>query len=148
MKDVVFLDTGPLGFLTNPSTKPLPFAIRQWLTNLLAAGRRVIVPEIADYEIRREFIRAKLIRSLGRLDALSRLIEYRPLDTLTMRIAANLWAQARILGYQTAPDLALDGDVILAAQALSLGVPAVVASGNWAHLSRYVPARAWQTIVP
>ena len=147
MKDVVFLDTGPLGFLTNPSSKPLPVAIRQWLTNLLRAGRRVILPEIADYEIRREFIRAKLIRSLGRLDALSRLIEYRPLDTPTMRIAANLWAQARTFGYQTAPDLALDGDVILAAQALSLGVPAVVASGNWAHLSRYVPAQDWQTII-
>jgi hypothetical protein len=65
-----------------------------------------------------------------------------------MRWAAELWAQARQGGYPTAPDPALDGDVILAAQALSLGVPVVVATANVAHLSRFVPADVWQNIAP
>lgn len=148
MNDVVVLDTSPAGLLTNPSSKPIPVAIRRWLSDLLAAGRRVVLPEITDYELRREFIRANMTRSLGRLDALAQQIEYLPLDTHMMRLAAALWAQARNLGQQTAPDPALDGDVILAAQALSLGVPVVVATGNPAHLARFVPAADWSTITP
>ena len=38
--------------------------------------------------------------------------------------------------------------MILAAQALTLGAPAVVATGNLAHLSRYVTADLWQNIAP
>ena len=84
------LDTGPLGLLTNPGNRPIPAAIRQWLVDLLAAGHRVVLPEIADYELRRELIRGNLIRAIGRLDALAQHIEYRPLDTSTMRLAADL----------------------------------------------------------
>jgi hypothetical protein len=38
--------------------------------------------------------------------------------------------------------------VILAAQALSLGGPVVVATTNPAHLARFVPAEVWQNITP
>jgi hypothetical protein len=148
VSDVIVLDTGPLGLLTNPGTKPIPVAIRQWLVDLVAAGRRVVLPEIADYELRRELIRNHLIRALGRLDSLGRHLEYRPLDTPTMRTAATHWAQARNAGIQTASDHALDGDVILAAQALTLGVPVVVATGNAVHMSRFVPAMPWNAITP
>ena len=65
-----------------------------------------------------------------------------------MRLAADFWAQARNSGQQTAPNPALDCDVILAAQALALGVPVVVATGNVGHLSRFVTAELWQNIVP
>jgi hypothetical protein len=52
-------------------------------------------------------------------------------------------------GRPTAPDLSLDADVILAAQALTLGVPGVVvATSNAAHLRRYVPALPWRQIAP
>jgi predicted nucleic acid-binding protein len=115
---------------------------------LESAGRRVIVPEIGDYEVRRELNRLRARRSLATLDGLAARFEYLPLTTVVMRLAAELWAQARQGGYPTAPDPALDADVILAAQALSLGVPGVVATTNVGHLARFVPADTWQNITP
>ncbi len=60
---LVILDTGTLGLLTNPRARPDALACRQWAQSLLAAGTRVIVPGIADYELRRELIRAR--KTLG-----------------------------------------------------------------------------------
>jgi predicted nucleic acid-binding protein len=148
VSDPVVLDSGPVGVLTNPNPNPAPVAIRQWLADLQARGRRVILPEIADYEIRREFLLGNMAQSLTLLDALGVRVEYLPLVTATMRRAAELWARARRTGRPTAPDPALDGDVILAAQAESLGVQVIVATGNPAHLGRFVPADLWQNIVP
>ena len=51
---LVFLDTGPLGVLTNPKGTPDALACQQWVRDLLAAKVRVVVPAIADYELRRE----------------------------------------------------------------------------------------------
>jgi predicted nucleic acid-binding protein len=144
----VVLDSGPIGFLTNPNPTPVPLAIRQWLTNLSAAGRRVILPEIADYEIRREYLRANLFRALVLLDSLASQVEYLPLSTAALRQAAELWALARNSGQPTAPDPSLDGDVILAAQALTLNTTVVIATGNVTHLSRFVPAEPWQHLTP
>jgi hypothetical protein len=74
-------------------------------------------------------------------------LEYLPLTTRAMRQAALFWAQARQQGLPTAEDKAIDGDVILAAQAMTLGLPdAVVATTNIGHLSRFVPADFWQNI--
>lgn len=148
MSKVVVLDAGPTGIFVNPKSHGLPVAARQWAADLLAAGCRIVLPEISDYEVRRELIRGGLTRSLLLLDSLARQVEYLPIATPHMRDAADLWAQARQAGRPTAPDPALDGDVILAAQARSLGVPFVVATTNAAHLSRYVPAADWLTITP
>jgi len=68
-----------------------------------------------------------------------------------MRLASDLWAQARKGGWATADPHALDGDVILAAQALALTptpTGLVVATGDVAHLSRDLSAREWTTITP
>lgn len=148
MNDVVVLDAGPLGLLCNPNNTPRRAACRAWLAALLAAGRRVVLPEISDYELRRELIRLGSWNALSALDAYGVQLDYLPLATPAMRHAALLWAQARTAGRPTAPDHALDGDVILAAQALSLGVRVVVATTNAAHLSRYVTAADWQAITP
>ena len=148
MKPIVVLDSGPAGILTHPKPNAATRAIEQWLAAMLAAGRRVILPEITDYELRRELIRANKAKSLSNLDDLAIRLEYLPINTVAMRRAAELWAQARLGGYQTASNTALDGDVILAAQSLTLGVPIVVATDNVAHLARYVPAQDWQSITP
>jgi predicted nucleic acid-binding protein len=143
------LDAGPLGALSNPNKTARTRAGRQWLTALTAGGCRVIVPEITDYEVRRELIRANGTGGLANLDWLGTQLEYLPLTTTAMRRAAELWAVARQQGRQTAPDPALDADVILAAQAQMLGVTGlVVATMNPRHLSRFVPAEFWQNITP
>ena len=67
-----------------------------------------------------------------------------PLTTETMLKAAELWADARRRGVPTADPKELDGDAILAAQAIQVG--AVVATDNVGHLSRFVDARNWMEI--
>ncbi|MCI0525805.1 MAG: nuclease, partial [Acidobacteria bacterium] len=74
-------------------------------------------------------------------------IEYLPITTTAMRQAAQFWAQARKQGQPTAGDKTIDCDVILAAQAATLGVANfVVATTNVKHLSRFVPSDLWQNI--
>jgi len=144
----VILDSSPLGLLSNPSGTPQPVACRAWAKDLIAAGRRIIIPEVADYEVRRELIRTKSTRALAILDSLCATYDYLPITTLAMRLAADMWAQARNAGLATSHAHALDGDVILAAQAVALNVACVVATENPAHLTRYVPAELWSNIVP
>ena len=76
---LVFLDTGPLGVLTNPKGTPEALACQQWVRDLLAAKVRVVVPAIADYELRRELIRAGKIAGLRRLDAVRMGLEFDPI---------------------------------------------------------------------
>jgi predicted nucleic acid-binding protein len=143
------LDAGPLGLVTNPKLSPQSLACAQWLQRLIASGARVIVPEISDYEVRRELLRAQKWKGIERLDALAGLLQYLPISTEAMRQAAVLWAKARQHGQPTAGDKALDGDVILAGQAITLEVSNVlIATTNVGHLSRFVPAEIWQNIEP
>ena len=147
MSRVVLLDAGPLGLVSNPRRSAQSAACARWLQSLAAAGVRLIVPEIADYEIRRELLRAKKAKGLAQLDALARLLEYLPLTTAAMRQAAVFWAQARQQGQPTAGDQTIDGDMILAAQAATLGAPnVVIATTNVGHLAQFVPADLWQNI--
>lgn len=108
----------------------------------------MILPEIADYELRREFIRRRASNALANLDYYGVKLEYLPISTFAMQLAAELWAQARSMGQPTAPDWAIDADAILAAQALSLNLNVIVATANPAHLARFVPADLWQNIRP
>jgi predicted nucleic acid-binding protein len=141
----LLLDTGILGKLCHPNRR-VNLPVEQWLESLLVSAIdrvRVIEPEIADYELRRKLLH--LIRqqkaspkSISRLDDLGRLLDYLPLDTETMHRAAKLGAESRSLGTPTASEVAIDGDVILAAQALA--VQGTIATANRKHLSRFVPA--------
>lgn len=158
MPQVIFLDTGPLSLATKRRGQSREADdCRQWVINLMLAGRRIIVPEIADYEVRRELIRAGQTAGLARLDAFNTAQpdRYLPITTDAMRRAANLWAQARNAGYATADPHALDCDVILAAQALTwcdaIGLPpseVVVASVNVRHIARFIAADLWENITP
>lgn len=143
----VVLDTGPLGLVTQRRGVAEADACVAWLDTLLARGVHVVVPEIADYELRRELLRAGKDASIGRLDRLVNVLHYAALTTDAMREAARLWARARRQGLPTAADPALDGDVILAAQTTLLpGEQAVVATTNLGHLRRFVPAELWSGI--
>ncbi len=120
VNQVVLLDSGPLGLVTNPKLSPQGVACAEWLQTLMTERARVIVPEIADYEVRRELLRANKTKGVARLDALSDRLEYLPITTLSMRQAAHYWAQARQQGQPTAADKTIDADMILIAQAKTL----------------------------
>jgi hypothetical protein len=97
--------------------------------------------------VRRELLRANKLLGIAVLDGLAQQLEYLRLSTDAMRKAAELWSSARQQGQPTAAHHELDIDVILAAQALTLGVPnVIVATTNVGHLSRFVPADLWQNI--
>jgi predicted nucleic acid-binding protein len=145
-QSLILLDTGPLGMITHTKGNAQCQACKEWFNTI---SDRVMLPEIADYELRRELLRAGKIRGLRQLDQLKTIIPYLPLTTDTMLKAAELWAQARNQGYPTAPPAALDGDVILVAQAILLrshGYDTVIATTNVGHLSRLTPAQVWQEI--
>jgi predicted nucleic acid-binding protein len=106
-----------------------------------------MLPEIADYEIRRELLRANKTKGIERLDALGRLLEYLPLTSAAMRQAARFWADARQQGQPTAGDKTIDGDMILAGQAATAGAGnLVIATTNVGHLARFASADLWQNI--
>ena len=145
---LLILDSGPLGLLSNPVHAARGQEAREWAEARLTAGHRFVVPEIADYEVRRELLRANKQLGLERLNELAVGFGYLPLTTAMMRDAASLWADARNAGLPTAHDAALDGDVILAAQARNAPTAeiVVVATTNASHLRRYVDAREWSDI--
>jgi predicted nucleic acid-binding protein len=139
----IVLDSGPLARISHPKAN---VAIVQWLESLLVRGVDVYVPEIADYEVRRELLRARKTAGVARLDELKRVLSYLPITTSVMLRAAALWAAARNQGRPTADPKELDGDVILAAQALEAG--AMVVTENIGHLQWFVEASDWRDLNP
>jgi predicted nucleic acid-binding protein len=156
MITVILLDTGPLGLVTHPAGGDDARLCKEWFEGELRAGNRVCIPAIADYEVRRELVRAGKQGSVQRLDDLIRQIGYIPLLEETIRTAAELWADARHKGHPTSSPEALDADCLLAAQARTFltlnrthrwvkltraertrGINVVVATTNIRHLSRY-----------
>ena len=133
------LDTGPLGRLTHPARNP---EIVLWLEAQLEQGIPIFIPEIADYELRRNLLLEGLSRSVERLDRLKAALVYLPITTSMMLHAAELWATTRRRGRPTADVQALDGDVILAAQTLAVG--GRVVTDNIGHLSLFVEAADWR----
>jgi predicted nucleic acid-binding protein len=150
---IVFLDSGPLALLTNPKTPPQTLAVLTWASAMHQAGHRFVVPAIADYEVRRELERSGKVASLAVLDSWNNADPHRflPLTNSALRLAARLWAQARNAGTPTADQKELDGDVLIAAQALDMGLSIsdfIIATVNVGHISRFVPAAEWQKIEP
>lgn len=152
---IIFLDTGPLGILTNPNRPSLTAMALTWAAAHGHAGNRIMVPSIADYEIRRELVRLGKTRSVAALDAWNAnpLDRYITLSDSALRLAADLWAMARNSGTPTAGSHDLDCDALIAAQAISYqrlfglaDTEIIVASTNVAHLSRFVRADLWQNI--
>jgi predicted nucleic acid-binding protein len=151
MKPILVLDSSPLGLLFQKPKIKAADDCREWLRQQLSAGVLVLVPEIVQYELRRELLRLDRTASAAALVAFSQAVTGRfiPITSTAMTLAAELWARTRRAGKPTADPHALDIDVILAAQVLAAGVdPAdfVVATSNVSHLSLFVPSAAWETI--
>jgi predicted nucleic acid-binding protein len=148
MSRVILLDTGVLGLATNPKFGSETFACIQWINQQLSLGNKVRISELADYEVRRELLHANKQRGLRKLDQFKLDLGYVSITTSVMLLAAQLWADTRRQGMPTAHDHALDGDVILAAQALlteDAGHQVIVAT-NVKHLELFVDAHPWNDI--
>jgi len=160
---VVYLDTGPLGLVCHP--QPVkdqePSDFQFWVKKALVKRIRIIIPAVADYELRRELIRNGSTDSITKLDLIESGgytdfpgIIYLPLSDAAIKRAAEMWADARNKGYSTAQDKALDGDVLVAAQALDHAASSsrfTIATGNLKDIARYVGSRRaklWTDIVP
>jgi predicted nucleic acid-binding protein len=145
MPTTYLLDSGPLGLLA--PTKPARYTpIRQWLLQEKSAGATFYIPEVADYEVRREL--ARMVKGgqfpasrLHRLDQLTAICTYSPVSTMAWRKAAELWADARCQGMPTSSPHSLDADVLVAAQAMELS--ATVITNNASHIGRWVPVHVW-----
>ncbi|MEH2251449.1 PIN domain-containing protein [Nostoc sp.] len=136
MSRAVLLDTHPLSQVTHPKVNP---KVQQWLRSLGKVETVIRVPEIADYELRRELLRKGKQESIDRLNKLSQICLI-PLTPETMRKASELWAWVRNQGKPTASNDSLDGDVILAAQAiiqLKSFDQVIVVTTNLKHISRF-----------
>ena len=71
MPKTIVLDSTPLGLLCDLRLRPDPVGCRRWMADMIAAGHRFVVPEIADYEIRRELLRLGRASSIAELNALA-----------------------------------------------------------------------------
>ncbi|MFA6450525.1 MAG: PIN domain-containing protein [bacterium] len=144
---LVLLDTGILGMATHPTGNS---DVKEWLQKILSYGYIAVIPEICDYELRRELLRAGKYRSIARIDTLKSILVYLPIDTSMMLRAAEFWAEARKKGMPTADDKALDADAILSAQAVVLQeqkrMETIIATTNIGHISRFTQADIWMNI--
>ncbi len=145
----IILDSGPVGLVTNPKQSPESIACKRWLDDMIDNFHEIVLPEVIDYEIRRELIRAQNTTGLDRLDDLKRKVTYLPLNTDAMLKAAEFWAACRQRHQPTANNAALDVDVILAAQTweyTDAGEFIIVATVNKKHLAQFVLAEHWKDI--
>ncbi len=136
------LDTSVLGQLCHPRKFP---EIKLWFRGLLGVRQhQIYLPEIADFELRRELERLNATASLRVLDGLPTEIAYLPIDTAMMRDAAKLWAHLWNIGQPIGTAEALGADTILAAKARAMD--ATVITDNLAHVGRMVAAVRWQEV--
>jgi hypothetical protein len=157
MPAVIVLDSFPLSSVAKtPGSRALPSMLdlcRNWITRRTLVGHSVVVPAICYYETLRELERQGAVSQIARPRRFCHAEpgRYLSLADADLDLAAQLWARSRNAGMPTAADHALDCDVILAAQALNMGIPAtdfVVATTKPGHLSRFVPCKLWSEIEP
>ena len=158
MPRVIVLDTFPLsctGKREPASGIPLTLSeeCHAWIKACDAAGHWIVAPSICYYEVLREMERLGAASQINRIQNFCFATPERFLSITDEHLesAAKLWAKARNQGTPTASAASLDADVILMSQVQSLGLATdqiVVATTNVGHLSLFVPAQLWTTIIP
>lgn len=136
MTKAILVDSTPLGQITHPKVKP---EIREWLEKINQQNINLLIPEIVDYELRRQLLLNNRFKSIARLDALikNRLVL---INRETILKACELWAWIRQQGLPTADSNNIDGDVILSAQAIlqkQFYQEVTIVTENVKHLSRF-----------
>jgi len=123
----------------------------------MTAGHRLLVPAIADFELRRELERLGNLRSLALLDAFNSAVSdrYLPLTDIALKRAAKLWGHARNRGTLPGDPKELNGDLLITAQALEYidvqglsDSSVIIATVNVGHLSLFTAADTWSNISP
>jgi predicted nucleic acid-binding protein len=136
MPVTLLLDSTVLGKVVHPDPLTHRLVVDVVAALIFDPDYRVVVPEIIDYEIRRNLLLTAQRQKAWATDALSLLDEmvsfgYEKLKTETFRLAAQIWADSRLRHQPRAPEAALDIDVILAAQAR--GANGLVVTENLRH---------------
>ena len=147
MARIFIFDSDPAGLACHDPGNPERGDLRIWMFKESADKAIFVIPAIVDYEIRRELIRSEAWDGVKRLDVLysDNHARHLSISDAALRTAAKLWADARRRGEQTSHDHALDGDVILSAQAMEFCSDAddwQVITENVDHIARYVGDRA------
>lgn len=148
----ILLDTGVLGLLYASPALLEARAFHEWLERMLARRSIVVIPEIVDYEARRELVGIGASEKLRRLDALRDELVVADVTAAAWRKATEFWAIVRQAGQPTADKHALDGDAILAGVAATIalpGHPVTIATTNVGHLTRFpgITAEWWAQVV-
>ncbi len=142
MTEMFVLDARPVSQIVHPRKFR---DVKTWFKSNLKAGRRAVLPEVIDYEVRRGLLRIPAPAQIERLDFLREGVHFDPITRPIMYDAAHIWAKARNMGKPFTSDNRLDGDAILIAQVRALGDPdkLTVITENAAHLEPFVPAMLW-----
>jgi predicted nucleic acid-binding protein len=161
---IVFIDSNTLGSICNPHTNwadkkynPDAENCQRWFANLLRRSIRFVTSDICDYEIRRGLVSSvKSGKDAPGLELLNFLktnedLEFLPVTSDVLELAANLWAEASSLGRQTSDPKNIDVDMIISAHYQMLcddypGQRVIVATTNLKHLSIFCEAANWQDI--
>ena len=149
---IIILDSFPASSVAKLPGKATTLSdnCRQWVEKCEAAGHTLLVPAVCYYEVLRELELRNATTQIARFKFFCQLpTRFIPLTTKHLELAAKLWSESRRGGFPTSSNDSLDADVILAAQALSLGLPQseyVIATTNVRHLSRFVPCEEWWKI--
>jgi len=158
MPRLTILDTFPSS--STAKEQPRPHATftmldhcHEWIRECLRSGNSVIAPAICYDEALRELERLNATSQIARLRAFCHAApgRYFAITDADLERAATLWAHPRNTGTPTASADALDADVILAAQALGLGLSTtdfIIATTNPGHLEQFVPYDLWTNISP
>ena len=151
---IIVLDTFPTSSISKRPGRILSLsdACHSWVDDCEDQGHTILVPAICYYEALRELELRQATKQIERLKDFCLLpTRFIPLTTEHLEFAAKLWGRARRRGRPTASDYALDADIILAAQALSLGLADtdfIVATTNVKHVGMFVPCDDWTNIKP
>lgn len=156
---IVFIDTNILGLISNENTSfDEAQQCKKWFSVLLIRSVRVVTSDLCNYEEMRGLLSSSIlkkevapgIKSLESLKA-DGFLEFLPVSTEALDLAAKLWARASTSGQTTRDEKDIDIDIIISAQYQLLkdefpGQQVIVATTNLKHLSIFCEAAHWRDI--